>query len=338
MPITPQDDFPHPVPYQAFMTWKENWVFPAIDLDNDVATLIHFSLRPALGEGIFTAKFNVAGDKYRYVGRSPIPPDLEHFVPVRNERLTFEVVDPTREFRVTYDGPDIAADLRYTGRFPPFDFRDGPKPEGESTVGELGLCVFPFNHYEQALAMTGTLTIKDGPRSGEVLAISGFGNRDHSWGWRDDFMFRHHHWVCASFDGLYVQGSSMLETSYPHLKHGGFVSTSTGNVATAHVDSTDAFWLAENEPFPPFDRDVRYAITTVDGDVHQVTAHIGDALAKLYLNARSEDRSMVYQDCQIFCRYTHADGRAGSGVLEVGKMLQGAGIADSVGRHRADGA
>ncbi len=69
-----------------------------------------------------------------------------------------------------------------------------------------------------------------------------------------------------------------------------------------------------------------------------MTAHIGDALAKLYLNARSADRSMVYQDCQIFCRYTHADGRQGSGVLEIGKMLQGEGIADAVGRHRRDGA
>lgn len=338
MPVTPHDDYPHPVPPQAFMTWKENWVFPALDLGNDVSTLIHFSLRPVLGEGIFTAKFNVRGEKFRYVGRSPVPRQLEQFVPVQDERLVFTVVEPGSQFHVVYDGPDIHADLRYTGRFPAFDFRDGPKPPGESTLGEIGLCVFPFNHYEQALAMTGVLTITDGPLAGEVLEIAGYGNRDHSWGWRDDFIFRHHHWVCASFDDLYVQGSSMLETSYPDLKHGGFVSSATGNQATAHVDSSEAYWLAENEPLPPFDRDVSYVITTVDGDTHRVTAHISDALAKLYLNARHSDRSMVYQDCQIFCRYTHEDGRQGSGVLELGKMLQGPGIADTVGRHRADGA
>jgi len=336
--IEPRDDFPHPVPFQAFMTWKENWVFPALDLSEEVATLIHLSLRPALGEGIFTAKFNVKGEKFRYVGRSPVPTDLENFVPVRDERLTFEVIDPGKRFHVVYDGPDVHADLHYTGRWEPWDFADGPKPPGESSVGPIGLSVFPFNHYEQALAMTGTLTVRDGALAGHTISIEGFGNRDHSWGWRDDFMFRHHHWVCASFDDLYVQGSSMLETSYPDLKHGGFVSTDAGNRATAHVDSSDAYWLAENEELPPFDRDVTYTITTVDGESHTVTAHISDALAKLYLNARSDDRSMVYQDCQIFCRYTHADGRQGSGVLELGKMLRGTGIADAVGRHRRGGA
>ena len=37
--ITPQDDFPHPVPPQAFMTWKENWVWPAVDTESRVASL-----------------------------------------------------------------------------------------------------------------------------------------------------------------------------------------------------------------------------------------------------------------------------------------------------------
>ena len=71
--ITPQDDFPHPVPPQAFMTWKENWVWPAVDTANRVASLFHFSLRPAHGEGIFTAKFCIDDWEHRYVGRSPVP-------------------------------------------------------------------------------------------------------------------------------------------------------------------------------------------------------------------------------------------------------------------------
>ena len=45
-----------------------------------------------------------------------------------------------------------------------------PSCLGESTVGPIGLSVFPFNHYEQGLAMTGTLTVKDGAagRQGDV--------------------------------------------------------------------------------------------------------------------------------------------------------------------------
>ena len=71
--VTPEDDFPHPVPPQAFMTWKENWVFPAVDTEQRVASLFHFSLRPGEGEGIFTAKFCIDDWEHRYVGRSPVP-------------------------------------------------------------------------------------------------------------------------------------------------------------------------------------------------------------------------------------------------------------------------
>ena len=49
--VTPEDDYPHPVPPQAFMTWKENWVFPAVDTEQRVASLFHFSLRPGAGRG-----------------------------------------------------------------------------------------------------------------------------------------------------------------------------------------------------------------------------------------------------------------------------------------------
>ena len=100
--ISPRDDLPHPVPPQAFMTWKENWVFPAVDPRNRTACLFHFSLRPAVGEGIFTAKFCVDGEEYRYVGRSSIPSDIQTMSPVENERVRFEVVKPGERFALKY--------------------------------------------------------------------------------------------------------------------------------------------------------------------------------------------------------------------------------------------
>ena len=61
-------------------------------------------------------------------------------------------------------------------------------------------------------------------------------------------------------------------------------------------------------------------VTTVDGYAHTVTAHIGDALAKLYLNARSEDRSMVYQALPISSATTPTPtDEKGSGV-EVARL------------------
>lgn len=332
--MKPEDDFPHPVPPQAFMTWKENWVFPAIDPDARVASLFHFSLRPAAGEGIFTAKLCIDGWEHRYVGRSPVPRDLTDLVPVRNDRLVFEVVEPGERFRITYRADELDADVEYTARFPTWDFDDNALAPGDSPLGERGRHVFHFRHYEQALEHRGTVTLRAGPRAGETLAIGGYANRDHSWGWREDLTFRHHHWLCASFPDRYVQGTVMNELCYPAGdKHGGFVSTAEGNLAVDAVDTSDAYWLAEGEPLPVLDRDVRYRLTTADGEMRTVVAHLASDVGRLYLNARSADRLQVYQDVQVFCAMTlEEEGLGGAGVLELGKFYEGPDAAELTAR------
>ena len=330
--FAPVDDFPHPVPPQAFMTWKENWVFPALDRDQRVALLFHFSLRPAQGEGILSAKFTVQGHEFRYVGRNPVPKDLSTFHPVTDGRLTLTVLEPAKRQRVTYTGPDIDVDVVFTGRFAkPFDYADGVRTPSASVLGEIGETVFPFHHFEQGMEFEGTVTVKEGELAGQTLHVSGWGNRDHSWGFRDDFQFRYHHWVCASFSDRYVQGTVMRETSYPAPKPGGFVASEAGNVAVLDVDTSEAYWLTPNEPLPALDKDVRYVVRTVDGQTHTVTAHISEPYGALHLNARAPERDQAYQDVQIFCDYTLEEtGERGTGVLELGKHLHGPGIADTV--------
>ena len=42
----------------------------------------------------------------------------------------------------------------------------------------------------------------------------------------------------------------------------------------------------------------------------------------------------IYQDAQIFCQFTLDDtGQRGAGLLELGKHLEGEGIADRIGRR-----
>jgi hypothetical protein len=330
----PDDDYPHPVPPQAFQIWRENWVFPAVDPDNRVASLFHFSLRPGQGEGIFTAKFTLDGWEHRYVGRSPVPRDLASFRPVRDERITFEVVEPARKFHITYTSDELDADITYTARFPAWDFKRPVMPE-ESILGEVGRTVFPFHHMEQSLWHEGTITVKTGPLDGTTLTISGFGNRDHSWGWRDDLTFNHHHWICASFDDKFIEGAKMQEDYYPHgPKVGGFFSTEAGNSAVVEIDSTDAYWLSDAEPLPVLDRDVRYRLTTEDGEVATLIAHIDSAeYGRLYLDARNKEHTKVYQDVQMFCDFSIEEtGQRGYGVLEIGKQLVGEGIVERAKR------
>jgi hypothetical protein len=253
---------------------------------------------------------------------------------VRNERLTFEVVEPATRFRITYRGEELDADLEYTARFPPWDFDDNALAPGDSPLGDRGRGVFHFHHYEQALRHEGTITLRAGPRAGETIRVSGYANRDHSWGWREDLTFRHHHWLCASFEDRFVQGTVMNEQCYPHGdKHGGWISTEAANVAVAQVDTSDAYWLTPGEPLPRLDRDVRYRLTTADGATCTVAARLASDVGRLYLNARSADRTRVYQDVQVFCPMTlEEEGLEGAGVLELGKFYDGPDAAELTAR------
>lgn len=325
------EDLPHDVPPEAFMMWKENWVFPGVDTDRRVAVLFHVSLRPTVGEGIFTAKLTVDGWEHRWVGREPIPSRLTDLVPIEGGRLRFDVEAPMERFRLRYHSDELDADVAFTARFAPWDFAAGVKAPGPSTMGELGRTVFPFHHYEQSLRMTGSVSIKDGPHRGQQITVEGVGNRDHSWGFRDDHSFIEHHWLCANFPDAYVQGTVMHEQSYPHPKFGGWVSTEGQNVGVVHVDRSDAYWLEPNKPLPAMDRDVAYKLTLADGSHRSITAHLARPYAQQYLNFRSADRAKAYQDLQITCDFTDTDtGAAGAGVLEIGKRLIGLDVADRI--------
>lgn len=302
------------------MAWKENWVFPALDPVQRVASLFHFSLRPTAGEGVFSAKLQLDALEHRYVGRSPIRRDPTE-MPVADERLSLEVVEPGRRFRIRYRSDELSAEIEYTGRFDPYDFADGPLAPGESLLGDTGRTVFPYRHYEQSLSHQGRIELHAGPRAGEVLEVGGFACRDHSWGWRNDLAFANHHWVCASFDDRYVQGSVMVEDYYPHgPKSGGWISIAAGNDPARTVDTGGSCSLTGDGPLPALDGDVRYRVETVGGQTATVIAHLGSDYGRLHLDARAPDRSTIYEDVQIFCDYTLLEtGQAGSGVIELGK-------------------
>lgn len=324
-------DQPHTVPPQVFMPWKENWCFSGLDTDTGTAMVWHISLRPVDGEGIFTCKLDGPDVRVRHVGRHPIGRQVDRDAPLDDGSMRFEVIEPHARFGLTFRSDDMTVDSTFHARFAPFDFADGPLAPGTSTIGELGRHVFPFHHYEQALEFRAVVSRPGLPD----LTLAGRGHRDHSWGWRDDFGFRSHHWICANFDDRYVQGSTMIDTTYPDRKHGGFVSRAIGNDPVSLVDVSDTYWEEPaNEPLPAFDRDVTYVIHTVAGQRIELVAHLADHYRILYLNARHPDRSQVYQDAQIFCPFSiPATGERGAGLVELGKHLSGEGIADRVGRR-----
>lgn len=319
------EDHAHEVPPEAFMPWKENWFFVGVDPQSRVATSFHFSMRPQTPEGIFSAKIVAEGTEYRYVGRPEIPRQLQGFHPIADDHLSLEIVEEGAKYRVRFTSDRIDADVTYTGRFPTFDFSDGYDNPGSSTMGDVGKTVFHFRHQEQALAVDGTVTIRD-DQGERTLQVGGWASRDHSWGYRDDHLFVNHHWICASFDDRFVQGTAMHERSYDQgMKFGGFVSTADGNDPTTDIDVSQTYWeTTDVAPLPAIDRDVTYVLTTASGERVPIVANVSRDFGRLDLHFRNKARTEAYEDRLIFCEFTLPEtGQVGYGVLELGKHLRG---------------
>ena len=176
--VTPEDDYPHPVPPQAFMTWKENWVFLPVDTEQRVASLFHFSPGRVLARGSSRQALDrrLGASLRRLLARARRPDRVRPRA--EREVVVFEVLEPAERFWITYRGDELT---------PRSSTRRGSR-RGTSTTTPRRRRVaarrprprrLPLPHYEQALRHEGTITLRAGPRAGETIRVSGYANRDH---------------------------------------------------------------------------------------------------------------------------------------------------------------
>ena len=180
--IKPEDDYCHgDYPRDTTDMWKENWYFNFIDLENRAWGYNHFSLRRDVQRGIFRAMHVV--DEVPLIYENEIDID-ERFEKVGDGSLSFEVIDPLKKHRVVFNGPKHKLDLVYEARFGIVDFNEGQE---RSEAAHKGLNI---DHYEQAMNVSGTVTM-----DGRTRSISCFGQRDHSWGFRNEDLIQGWNWI-----------------------------------------------------------------------------------------------------------------------------------------------
>jgi len=130
--------------------------------------------------------------------------------------MRFEVIEPFKELRVTYEGKvalltdplamadprkafteaehvDCAVELTYRGLSPMLggepELEEGDKvPGGSGGVPQDEAMQFARGHYEQHVGAHGTITV-----GADSFSLDGFGLRDHSWGprsWQAPYWYR----------------------------------------------------------------------------------------------------------------------------------------------------
>lgn len=174
--VTEEDEYLHEAPNVEKGLWSDNFWLSICDREADVFGVNHVHASNNRGYARFGTMLVIDGIPMPWANKVSMSPQTR-FDKLSEGQMTYTVVKPLAELRVTFDGPKYGFDLTYTGRFPVFDYRDciGGNP--------LGGAMYYGGHYEQGLHCRGEFEVRGGPRPGR-RKIDSFAHRDHSWTFR----------------------------------------------------------------------------------------------------------------------------------------------------------
>jgi hypothetical protein len=174
--IRAEDEYLHLAPDVEQGLWSDNFWLSICDREADVFGVNHVHASTNRGYARFGTMLVIDGVPQPWANKAPLA-ERGRFARLSEGHMTYTVVRPLEEIRVEFDGPKYGFDLRYTGRFPVFDYADsiGGNP--------LSGAMYYGGHYEQGLHCCGEFEVRGGPRRGR-RAIDSFAHRDHSWTFR----------------------------------------------------------------------------------------------------------------------------------------------------------
>jgi len=155
--------------------------------------------------------------------------------------MTYEVLEPFEQVRVTLDHSAFAFDFVYTARHVAFDYHDCVG--GSPLAGLAPAAGIHGGHYEQAVALQGTFEIRRGPNAGETRAIETIAHRDHTWSARfsseppstypEGRTAALHYWLVLQFPRRHFNATGFFDLSAIGIHRdidavGGFESSDVG--------------------------------------------------------------------------------------------------------------
>ena len=208
--LDPQEDHIHQdFPRDDARPWKENCGFVAVDPENDAVFMFHFSLMRNKRMAKFSRWHNIQGEMVRSDELFDIDENLSEFA---QGRLKVEFVEPFEKMRVTDNGDDYQLEVNLQARFDAYDWGEYRKAQGKKPTME---------HYEQAMTFTATHV-----QDGITRKFSGYGYRDHSWGFREDVETDGWIWAWAHFPNSLVMVTEQRLMGKAYVR--GYVATNEG--------------------------------------------------------------------------------------------------------------
>jgi hypothetical protein len=318
--LDPTDEYPHepdPVP-----NYNESMYLNAFDPAREIGAWFRIGNRVNEGYAEVTVCVYLPGGRVGFVyGR----PRIDTNEAMDAGGLRIEVVAPFERLRLTYDGevcllddprqmadPRLAfrdnpmvscsAQLEVSGISPMYGgrpvFEDGTEPELDPERS------FAKAHYEQHIAVTGSLTVGD-----EVLDIDGLGLRDKSWGPRFWQAVSWYRWLPMVFGADFAMMISLIGTDDPTAPRQGGMVLSGGEYSKVRECRIDTDWDADR-----YQRAMRCWVRT-DEREYEVTGEVLSLIPLRNRRTTPDGDRLVTRITEAMTRF-ECDGRRGIGMSE----------------------
>ena len=250
--ITDADERLHPVEDPS-PHWSDSLYFNAWDRGTDAFVMTRIAVlgnQPRVTGGMIVW---VDGELTYGYGREldQIPPT--DWDVMSTDGLTYRMLESGQAWAVQLDDGEAKAHLEWHGLSPATSYDDHP-------LGPLPKAV-AWGHYEQSCRVSGDLVV-----GGRTIAFDGFGQRDHSWGFRHWAGLHQWHWVTGFLSDGRCFNLFEVHTHDGATSINGFVHGPSGD---AYVTGADRVLVEDADGGA-----ARYRMTlaTADGGTLAVTA------------------------------------------------------------------
>jgi hypothetical protein len=316
---TVHDDTPHPIPPTAYLRYKENWLFILMDVDNGVFGIAHFNHEPGFDRARFSCNLMVRGRLFKYGNQTAFPANFAFSRQIGDGKLVVTFVEPYEQMQLNLNSDDVLLDVSFRRHAPHFDFEayEAANPDLPKTQEVIGLATNQeFHHQTQAMTIAGTLRLKSGESSQEIIALKGLGYRDHSRGTRADNLLLRHVWTYLYFPSVLFGAMSVTGSFRPGLTaSSGYVYDATGMRALGAIDM-----ISHGKSEGGMPESVEFNLPDVFGQQHTVIAEIAKRVAHVPLVTEAPGTSghsytVVENFCPIMLKET---GEMGFALVEIG--------------------
>jgi hypothetical protein len=196
--------------------YRESYYFNWVDMNTGISGFSTLGILPNTKkrEFVFALFYDDKREVYYLEQEGKVPRNFKKAL--SNDTMSYEILEPMKEWRIKYQGDVLTADITWKGRFPAYDFGRG---SGTSWA----------RHFEQSGIVSGTIQFADG----RELEFSGLGERDKSWGSRD-WHIQGWYALHAQFDDISI--GLRRDIAKGDTVSSGCISTSEGHILIMKVD------------------------------------------------------------------------------------------------------